>query len=225
MQLTLQGCLNQDIDSFESERSSLSSLAEEGRSVVVMVRLGGVNTGDPMSPCSGVPPRHHGHHGGALLGQAPHGDPGPEAGLRLPGPHPRTPASLPAQVRGSQVTDWSCYHSFARCIKYADVRSVEQLLSAASPVSGLGLLPSLGSVVPLVSSAVSQLLPQLGGGASPAAAGPDPGSSCGEGRAVLRGWLSEQHTRDLVIIATNINTIKDVSRLQRLPTVRSWTSP
>ena len=51
LQLTLQGCLNQDIDSFETERSSLSSLAEEGRSVVVMVRLGGVNTGDPMSPC------------------------------------------------------------------------------------------------------------------------------------------------------------------------------
>ena len=42
--------MNQDIDSFETERSSLSSLAEEGRSVVVMVRLGGVNTGDPMSP-------------------------------------------------------------------------------------------------------------------------------------------------------------------------------
>ena len=104
--LQLQGCLNQDIDSFETERSSLSSLAEEGRSVVVMVRLGGVNTGDSMSPHSGVPPRHHGHHGGALLGQAPHGDPGPEAGLRLPGPHPRTPASLPAQVRGSQVTGY-----------------------------------------------------------------------------------------------------------------------
>ena len=105
------------------------------------------------------------------------------------------------------------------------LRSVEQLLPAVTPVSGLGLLPSLGSVVPLVSSAVSQLLPQLGG-ALPAAAVPDPSSSCGEGRAVLRGWLSEQHTRDLVIIATNnINNIKDVSRLQRLPTVRSWTSP
>ena len=38
LQLTFQGCLNQDIDSFETERSSLSSLAEEGRSVVVMVR-------------------------------------------------------------------------------------------------------------------------------------------------------------------------------------------
>ena len=50
LQLTFQGCLNQDIDSFETERSSLSSLAEEGRSVVVMVRLGGVNTGDSMSP-------------------------------------------------------------------------------------------------------------------------------------------------------------------------------
>ena len=100
---------------------------------------------------------------------------------------------------------------------------MEQLLPAVTPGPGLGLLPSLGSVVPLVSSAVSQLLPQLGV-ASSAAAGP--GSSCGEGRAVLRGWLSEQHTRDLVIIATNnINTIKDVSRLHRLPTVRSWTSP
>ena len=73
-------------------------------------------------------------------------------------------------------------------------------MPGVSPVSGLGLLPSLGSVVPLVSSAVSQLLPQLGGVASPAAAGADPGSSCGEGRAVLRGWLSEQHTRDLVIM-------------------------
>ena len=102
-------------------------------------------------------------------------------------------------------------------------KSVEQLLQAVSPGPGLGLLPSLGSVVPLVSSAVSQLLPQLG--VAPAAAASAPSSSCGEGRAVLRGWLSEQHTRDLVIIATNINTIKDVSRLQRLPTVRSWTSP
>ena len=100
---------------------------------------------------------------------------------------------------------------------------MEQLLPAVTPGPGLGLLPSLGSVVPLVSSAVSQLLPQLGGGT--AAAGPDPGSSCGEGRAVLRGWLSEQHTRDLVVITTNINTIKDVSRLLRLPSVRSWTSP
>ena len=72
-----------------------------------------------------------------------------------------------------------------------------------TPGPGLGLLPSLDSVVPLVSSAVSQLLPQLGGGALPAAAGT--GSSCGEGRAVLRGWLSEQHTRDLVIITTNNN--------------------
>ena len=87
------------------------------------------------------------------------------------------------------------------------LRSVEQLLPAVTPGPGLGLLPSLGSVVPLVSSAVSQLLPQLGV-ASSAAAGLDPGSSCGEGRAVLRGWLSEQHTRDLVIIATNINTIR-----------------
>ena len=104
-------------------------------------------------------------------------------------------------------------------------RSGEQLFPAVPPVPGLGLLPSLGSVVPLVSSAVSQLLPQLGGVASSAAAGADSSSSCGEGRAVLRGWLSEQHTRDLVIIATNINTIKDVSRLQRLPTARSWTSP
>ena len=41
--------MNQDIDSFETERSSLSSLAEEGRSVVVMVRLGAVNTGAAMS--------------------------------------------------------------------------------------------------------------------------------------------------------------------------------
>ena len=82
-------------------------------------------------------------------------------------------------------------------------RSVEQLLPAVTPGPGLGLLPSLGSVVPLVSSAVSQLLPQLGG-APPAAAGPDPGTSCGEGRAVLRGWLSEQHTRDLVtLLAVN----------------------
>ena len=83
-------------------------------------------------------------------------------------------------------------------------RSVEQLLPAVSPGPGLGLLPSLGSVVPLVSSAVSQLLPQLGGGA-PAAAGP--GSSCGEGRAVLRGWLSEQHTRDLVMVLTINSTV------------------
>ena len=99
---------------------------------------------------------------------------------------------------------------------------MEQLLPAVTPGPGLGLLPSLGSVVPLVSSAVSQLLPQLGG-ALPAAA---TGSSCGEGREVLRGWLSEQHTRDLVIITTNnINSINDVSCLQRSPTVRSWTSP
>ena len=78
------------------------------------------------------------------------------------------------------------------------LRSVEQLLPAVTPGPGLGLLPSLCSMVPLVSSAVSQLLPQLG----VATAGPDPGSSCGEGRAVLRGWLSEQHTRDLVMLLT-----------------------